>query len=141
MDDNAGLGDIPPEGDPTDPEYKKHLLQAGHQASRDYDAWILKLGTAGITLVTGVAALTDAESWDLLVWSGFLFAVSLLAGLASIRLSADGIRRQASGENYEDVKQYTLTKFLNWLAAVLLTAAYLTLVFHLGDATIRDSQR
>lgn len=134
-------GHVPPSGDTTDAEYKKHLLEAAHQASQDYDAWILKLGTAGITLVTGVAALTDAKSWILLIWAGVLFAGSLLAGLISIRLSADGLHRQASGTPYEEVTQYKTTKYLNWVAAVLLTTAYILLIAHLGDASIRDSQR
>lgn len=132
-DDAEGGGEYGP--------YELHLLDAGHQSSRDFDAWILKLGTAGITLVTAVAVLVDAGSWWRLVWSGGLFAGSLLAGLMSQRLSADGIREMQSGSQYDDVGVFNWVKWLNWGAAVLMFAAYIFLALQLGESSIREVQR
>ena len=81
--------------------------------------------------------MADAQS----VASGALFAASLLAGLMSLRLSAEGIRELQSGGKYEDIRAFVWVKWLNWGAAALLFAAYLLLAFQLGESTIREVQR
>ena len=115
-------------------KYDNHILDAGHQASQDFDAWVLKLGTAGFTLVLGVAALVKTESFANLVVSGFLFAGSLVTALLSLRLSADGLRVQAEKPNMKsnDIKQFRWVTRLNWLAFVTLSAAFVMLAVFVG---------
>lgn len=115
-------------------KYDNHILDAGHQASQDFDAWVLKLGTAGFTLVLGVAALVKTESFANLVVSGFLFAGSLVTALLSLRLSADGLRVQAEKPNMksDDIKQFRWVTRLNWLAFVTLSAAFVMLAVFVG---------
>lgn len=125
----------------SDPQevYSSHLLSAGHQASQDFDAWVLKLGTAGITLVLGVAALVEAESLDWLIRSGFAFAGALGAGLFSLRLSADGLRKMSEDPSLkvQDMLQFKLVTLSNWLAFAALTAAFVLLaVFVATDAVL-----
>ena len=122
-------------------KYDNHILDAGHQASQDFDAWVLKLGTAGFTLVLGVAALVKTESFANLVVSGFLFAGSLVTALLSLRLSADGLRVQAEKPNMksDDIKQFRWVTRLNWLAFVTLSAAFVMLaVFVRVDAIPKE---
>ena len=111
--------------------YDSHILRTGHQASQDFDAWVLKLGAAGFTLVLGVAALVKTESFAILVVSGFLFAGSLMTGLLSLRLSADGLREQAENPN-ADIKQFGWVTRLNWLVFVTLSVAFLMLAVFVG---------
>ena len=115
-------------------KYDNHILDAGHQASQDFDAWVLKLGTAGFTPVLGVAALVKTESFANLVVSGFLFAGSLVTALLSLRLSADGLRVQAEKPNMksDDIKQFRWVTRLNWLAFVTLSAAFVMLAVFVG---------
>ena len=95
---------------------------------------MLKLGTAGFTLVLGVAALVKTESFANLVVSGFLFAGSLVTALLSLRLSADGLRVQAEKPNMksDDIKQFRWVTRLNWLAFVTLSAAFVMLAVFVG---------
>ena len=101
---------------------------------------MLKLGTAGFTLVLGVAALVEAQSLDWLIRSGFAFAGALGAGLLSLRLSADGLRKMSEDPSLkvEDMRQFDLVTFFNWVAFVALTAAFVMLaVFVATDAVLK----
>jgi hypothetical protein len=114
--------------------FENHILNAGHQASQDFDAWVLKLGTAGMTLVLGVAALVTTESFTNLIWAGGLFSGSLVAGLLSLRLSADGLRRMSETPHLKtkDVWQFQLVTKLNWAAFVTLSSAFVMLAVFVG---------
>lgn len=121
-------------------EYEVHVLGAAHQASQDFDAWVLKLGTAGFTLVLGVAALVETDSFTNLAWAGGLFAASLVAGLLSLRLSADGLRELAEHPERDatDIKQFDAVTAFNWVAFLTLSAAFVMLaVFVSMDAMPR----
>jgi hypothetical protein len=122
------------------------ILRAGYQASQDFDAWVLKLGTAGLTLVLGVAALVKTESFTNLVVAGFLFAASLVGGLLSLRLSADGLRRLAEAQEDEeaekrsldaaDMWQFKWVTGLNWVAFLTLSGAFVMVAVFLGRDAI-----
>ena len=114
-------------------KYDDLILHAGHQASQDFDAWVLKLGTAGMTLVLGVAALIETKSFGNLVWAGGLFAGSLVAGLLSLRLSADGLRKQAENPDADtDISEFKWVTRLNWVAFATLSAAFVMLAVFVG---------
>jgi hypothetical protein len=128
-----------PDPPPGRVEYLAHIREAAHQASQDFDALVAKLATAGITLTTAVAGLTDAASWWMLIGSGLAFAMSLVLSLLSIRMSADGLRVLGSGrKEYGDVRQFRYVRLLNWLAFVAISAAFLLLAFHLFSATVLE---
>ncbi|HEX6219597.1 MAG TPA: hypothetical protein VF115_00740 [Acidimicrobiia bacterium] len=114
-------------------QWQELILRAGHQASQDFDAWVLRLGTAGFTLVLGVAAIVKTEDFSLLVGSGSMFAASLVAGLLSLRLSADGHRVLSESENKRvgDLWQFQWVTVLNWVAFVTLSAAFILLAMFL----------
>lgn len=114
--------------------FDNHLLTAGHQASQDFDAWVLKLGTAGMTLVLGVAALVNMERIGNLVAAGVLFSGSLVAGLFSLRLSADGLKRLSEDRSLttRNVWQFKCVTWLNWLAFLTLSAAFVMLAVFVG---------
>jgi hypothetical protein len=129
------------------------IIKAGHQASQDFDAWVLKLGTAGLTVVLGVAALVQTTSLDRLVWAGGLFAGALVVGLLSLRLSADGLTKLVEGEtepetgllvkDVPDLWQFRAVMILNWLAVGLLSVAFAMLAVFLGLDAIprREGER
>lgn len=121
--------------------YLAHAREASHQASQDFDALVTKLGTAGLTVATAVAGLTDAAAWGNLIGSGIGFAAALTFSLLSIRLSADGLRALSSGTLYQDAWQFKWVRVLNWLAFVALSLAFILLALHLFDATIREETR
>lgn len=114
--------------------YENHLLDAGHQASQDFDTWVLKLGTAGMTLVLGVAALVNMERLGNLILAGGLFSGSLAAGLLSLRLSADGLKRMSENDSLttKDVPQFTWVAGLNWVAFITLSLAFVMLAVFVG---------
>ena len=122
--------------------YDNHILMAGHQASQDFDAWVLKLGTAGITLVLGVAALVNIERLGNLIWAGALFSGSLVAGLLALRLSADGLRRMSEKQTLmtKGVWQFKLVTGLNWLAFLTLSAAFVMLAVFVGLDAIPNKE-
>jgi uncharacterized membrane protein YdcZ (DUF606 family) len=114
--------------------FDNHLLDAGHRASKDFDAWVLKLGTAGMTLVLGVAALVNMERLGNLILAGGLFSGSLVAGLLSLRLSADGLKRMSEDDSLttKDVPQFTWVTGLNWVAFITLSLAFVMLAVFVG---------
>lgn len=118
-------------------EYLAHVREAAHRASQDFDTLVAKLATAGLTVTTAVAGLSEAASWDLLIGSGIGFALSLVFSLLSIRLSADGLRVLGSGrKDYINIAQFKWVRLLNWVSLLAISAAFLLLAFHLFDATI-----
>lgn len=121
--------------------YLRHAREASHQASQDFDALVAKLGTAGLTVTTAVAGLTDAAAWGFLIASGIGFALSLTFSLLSIRLSADALRALASGHEYQDLWQFKWVRILNWLSFLALAGGFILLALHLVDATIREETR
>ena len=106
--------------------FTSHILNAGYQASQDFDAWVLKLGTAGMTLVIAIAGLVNTDRFTYLIVAGGLFSASLVAGLLSLRLSADGLRRKAEDKTLwvPDMWQFKWVRGLNWFAAGALSAAF-----------------
>jgi membrane-associated protease RseP (regulator of RpoE activity) len=127
--------------DPARQAYRNHARETGHQASQDFDALVAKLGTAGLTVATAIAGLTDAAGWGFLIGSGLGFSLALTFSLLSIRLSADGLRALASGREYEQTWQFGWVRVLNWLAFFALSLAFMALAIHLFDATIREVAR
>ena len=90
----------------------------------------------------GVAALVKTDSFANLVWAGVLFSAALFAGLLSLRLSADGLRRLAEAYvneetgrpalDTDDVWQFKWVTGLNWVAFVTLSAAFGMLAVFVG---------
>lgn len=115
------------------------MLGAAHQASQDFDAWVLKLGTVGFTLVLGVAALVETDRFTNLVWSGILFAASLVTGLLSLRVSADGLRELAEHPERDatDVWRFKAVMIFNWVAFLMLSAAFVMLAVFVGVDAIQ----
>ena len=121
-------------------KYDDHILDAAHQASQDFDAWILKLGTAGLTLVLLVAGLVTANSLTWLVAGGFGFALSLAAGLLSLRLSSIGLKDLAEGTEYDDIEQFKWVRHLNWAAFAFITLAFVSLALFVAlDAQVKET--
>ena len=102
---------------------------------------MLKLGTAGMTLVLGVAALVETKSFANLVWAGGLFAGSLAAGLLSLRLSADGLRKKAENPHADsDPSEFKWVTRLNWVAFATLSAAFVMLAVFVGVDAIPQKE-
>jgi hypothetical protein len=130
-------------GDAAWDEYRKHLYEALHAASRDYDQAILAV--AGATLGLSVTFVHDmtpqpvAGTTDLLLLAWLLLLGSLVAIILSFVSSQAEIRRLIiAGRNAQPSSRAGVTTALNTIAGLALVGG-LTLLATYAVANLRPA--
>lgn len=113
-------------------EDSAHYLAAAENAARDADALVAKLSTAGLTVVAGIAGLSETGHSSLGV-AAVAFAFAAIVSLANQRLGADLLRRlwektyqlRSSVEARNQMNPwFVFSLVLNWTAVVSVATGF-----------------
>ena len=117
-------------------EHRRHLVEAYHAASRDYDRAIMTLSAAalGVSIVFVRDVAPRPTGTGFLAWSWMLFTASLLTILASFLTSQEALRYELETlddqeEGRRGGKWGVATTGLNIASGVGLVAGVICLVW------------